>query len=120
MSIPHHSKLPGCTLAGWNLGPKELKKQANFWYKVWLNAERPSNGVLQRKSKLRFKYSVRSIKQRQDHIKRVQPARTFIIETLEFFGPESGKSHNPQYQKYLLLLMVFVVMITLLSCGHLS
>ena len=34
LSIPHHSRPPGCTLAGWNHGPNQLKKQANFWYKV--------------------------------------------------------------------------------------
>ena len=46
-SIPHHSRPPGCTLAGWNHGSKQLKKQANIWYKVWLNAGCPSSGVLQ-------------------------------------------------------------------------
>ena len=57
---------------------------------IWLNAGCPSNGVLQqikRKTKLRFNYAVRSIKRRQDHIKRVQLADSLIIETLEFFGP---------------------------------
>ena len=102
LSIPHHSRPPGCTLAGWNHGPKQLKKQANFWYKVWLNAGCPSNGVLQqikRKTKLRFKYAVRSIKRRQDHIKRAQLADSLHHRDSRVFWSRVRQISKPKTSK---------------------
>ena len=33
-------------LAGWNDGPSELRRETNFWHKVWEEAGCPSSGVL--------------------------------------------------------------------------
>ena len=38
--------------------------QANFWYKVWIEAGCPSSGVLHS----RFKYEVRRLKRREHHL----------------------------------------------------
>ena len=43
-SIPGHSRLPECTLAGWK--QKQIRSQANFWHKVWLEAGCPATEVL--------------------------------------------------------------------------
>ena len=67
-TIPCHSRPPGRTLAGWHHGPRHLRLQANFWYRVWVEAGCPPNGVLfqiKKKSKSRFKYAVRKIRRQQ-------------------------------------------------------
>ena len=42
LSIPCHSRPSGHTLAGWNHGPKQLRSQATFWHRVWVEAGCPS------------------------------------------------------------------------------
>ena len=79
-TIPCHSRSPGRTLVGWHHGPRHLRLQANFWYRVWVEAGCPPNGVLfqiKKKSKSRFKYAVRKIRRQQNYINRAQLANSF-------------------------------------------
>lgn len=54
------------TLAGWNDSCKDLKRDADFWYKVWKEAGSPATGTLfdiKKSPKRKYKSSVRSLKQ---------------------------------------------------------
>jgi hypothetical protein len=60
-------------IPGWNDAAHSLKSQANFWYKVWIEAGCPSSssGVLhsiKKSSKSRFKYEVRRLKRKEHHL----------------------------------------------------
>ena len=73
---------------GWNDAAKGLKDKANFWYRVWLEAGSPSAGVLaviKKKSKSRYKYEVRRLKRRREHIARENFATAFSIRDKKFW-----------------------------------
>ena len=88
-------------LAGWNNGPSELRRETNFWYKVWDEAECPSSGVLfniKKNAKSRYKYAVRRIKRRQNHLVRNKLAQSFSKKRKNnFWSVVKGlaKSHKP-------------------------
>ena len=67
-----------------------------------LNAGCPSNGVLQqikRKTKLGFKYAVRSIKRRQDHIKRAQLADSLHHRDTRVFWSRVRQISKPKISR---------------------
>ena len=73
---------------GWNDAAKDLRDKANFWYRVWLEAGSPSAGVLaviKKKSKSRYKYEVRRLKRRREHIAREKLAKAFSIRNKKDF-----------------------------------
>ena len=75
-------------MPGWNDAAKGLKDKANFWYRVWLEAGSPSAGVLaviKKKSKSRYKYEVRRLKRRREHIARENFATAFSIRDKKFW-----------------------------------
>ena len=60
-------------LSGWNRSAHTLKQSAQFWHKVWSDCGCPTSGVLlqiKKNSKRRFKYEVRRLRRRQNHIQR--------------------------------------------------
>jgi hypothetical protein len=60
------------TIPGWNDAARSLKSQANFWYRLWIEAGCPSSGVLhsiKKSSKSRFKYEMRRLKRREHHLR---------------------------------------------------
>ena len=73
-SSTHHT-------AGWNDKAHVLKRDANFWYKVWLEAGCPSFGVLfqiKKNSNNRFKYEVRILQRQELHIRRKKMAEALL------------------------------------------
>ena len=54
-----------------------LKSKANFWHNIWREAGSPTTGVLfqiKKSSKSRYKYEVRRLKRRKEHIRRMKIA----------------------------------------------
>ena len=67
-------------LVGWKDKCGKLKEDANFWYKVWVQAGRPSSGALfniKRNAKRNYKSSVRRLQRRQQYLLRNKLARSF-------------------------------------------
>ena len=66
------------TVPGWNnSNARLLKKKANFWHAMWLQAGRPTAGVLhqiKKSARSRYKYEVRRLKRREQHIRREKMA----------------------------------------------
>ena len=68
------------TLVGWKDCCQNLKRDADFWYKVWQEAGCPSSGVLfniKNNTKRKYKSSVRRLKRRQHHLLRKKLAKSF-------------------------------------------
>ena len=68
-------------MPGWNDSVRLLRSKALFWNRLWSDNGCPSSGVLsqiRRKAKSRYKYAVRSLKRRKDHIvsKKISSALT--------------------------------------------
>ena len=58
-------------MPGWNDSVRQLHSKALFWNRMWSENGCPSSGVLsqiRKKAKSGFKYAVRSLKRRKDHI----------------------------------------------------
>ena len=75
-------------LPGWNDAARDLKDKANFWYQVWIDAGSPSSGVLttiKKKSKSCYKYEVRRLKRRQEHIVREKIVSTYSLRNKKNF-----------------------------------
>ena len=65
---------------GWNDSVRALKQQADFWYKIWMEAGSPSSGVLsviKKRTKSRFKYQLRRLKRREKHVRNEKLLATF-------------------------------------------
>ena len=63
--------LEGLDIPGWNRKANKLKESARFWHQLWTDSGCPSSGVLfqiKRNAKHRFKYEVRRLKRRREHI----------------------------------------------------
>ena len=68
------------SLPGWTDGAGDLKRASCFWHKVWVEAGCPTAGVLsqiKRNAKSRFKYAVRRLRRRKDHVIRDKFPRSF-------------------------------------------
>ena len=68
------------TLVGWNDSCKDLKHDADFWYKVWKEAGRPLSGTLfdiKKSTKRKYKSSVRRLKHKQNQLTREKLAKSF-------------------------------------------
>ena len=82
---------------GWNDAAKHLRNKANFWYRVWLEAGSPSVGVLaviKKKSKSRYKYEVRRLKRRKEHIAREKLTKAFSIRNKKDFWKKVKQLRN--------------------------
>ena len=107
-SIPSISSTPR-RLAGWNDGPSELRRETNFWHKVWEEAGCPSSGFLfniKKNAKSRYKYAVRRIKRRQNHLVCHNPS---LKRGRILFGQLSRVLPKHISQHVLLLWMVSVM-----------
>ena len=68
------------TLVGWKDSCKDLKQDADFWYKVWREAGCPLTGALsdvRNSTKMKYKSSVRRLKRRQNQVTRDKLAKSF-------------------------------------------
>ena len=68
------------TLVGWKDSCQDLKNEADFWYRVWEEAGRPSSGALfniRKSTKRQYKASVCRIKRRKDYLVREKLAKSF-------------------------------------------
>ena len=68
---------------------KELKHDANFWYKVCCEAGRPSTGILsdiKKNSKRKYKYHVIELKRKQNKLNRERLAKSFAEKRKDGFG----------------------------------
>ena len=83
-----------------------LKQKSVFWHRVWVEAGYTSSGVLfqiKKHAKHRFKYSVRSLKHREDLLNRHHLARSFSVHSQKEFwlsvcrlnGKSSATSSTP-------------------------
>ena len=68
------------TVTGWNDFCKDLKQDADFWYKIWKEAGCPHTGVLfdiKKSTKKKYKSSVRRLKRKQNQLTREKLAKSF-------------------------------------------
>ena len=99
-SIPSISSTPR-RLAGWNDSPSELRRETNFWHKVWEEAGCPSSVVLfniKKNAESRYRYAVSRIKRRQNHLVRNKLTQSFTKKRKNnFWSVVKGlaKSHKP-------------------------
>ena len=77
--FPCHTASSSRKLIGWKDGSSKLKEDANFWYRVWDQAGRPSTGTFfTLKKHTKKKASVRSLKRKQQRLAREKIARSFL------------------------------------------
>ena len=79
---------PTRSIAGWNSSAREFKEKANFWHRVWKQAGSPSAGVLhqlKKSSRSRYKYEVRRLKRREQHIRREKMAEALASSNTKNF-----------------------------------
>ena len=60
-------------VTGWNEFVHEPMRVASFWNRIWVDAGCPSAGVLaqiRKRTKAQYKYAIRRVKRRRDHIVR--------------------------------------------------
>ena len=85
-------------MAGWSQFVKLELEASRWWYKLWIDAGSPSAGVLfqlKKRAHRRYKYAVRRVRRRQEHIKQMKlaeallkdPTHNFWTEVHSFAGP---------------------------------
>ena len=100
-SIPCRGSGRRRKVAGWSEFVKPELVASQWWYKLWLDAGSPSAGVLFQLKKLahrRYKYAVRRVRRREEHIKCSRlaeamindPNRSFWSEAQRFFGKRAS------------------------------
>ena len=68
------------TVTGWNDFCKDMKRDADFWYKIWKEAGCLHTGVLfdiKKSTKKKYKSSVRRLKRKQNQLTREKLAKSF-------------------------------------------
>ena len=94
-------------MPGWNDSVRPLCSKILFWNRLWSDDGCPSSGVqIRRNAKSRYKYAVRSLKRRKDHIviRKISSAlagrhnRIFWQEIKRFKCSKTAKFyvHSPQ------------------------
>ena len=76
------------TLTGRDDTCKELKHDANFWYRVWCEAGRPPTGILsdiRKNSERKYKYNVRELKRKQNKLNHERLAKSFAEKRKDGF-----------------------------------
>ena len=98
-SAGHRRRRPA--VAGWSQFVKPELEASQWWYKLWLEAGSPCAGVLFQLKKLahrRYKYAVRRVKRKQEHIKRAKLAEALLKDPTRDFWSEvrhsSGSSRS--------------------------
>ena len=88
-TLPHtRSSRP---VPGWNDSARLLKSKANFWHKVWIEAGRPSSGVLfqiKKRTRSKLKFEVRKLKRREKYIRRSKLAAALSSKNSRKFWSE--------------------------------
>lgn len=96
-SIPSTDISQRRRVAGWSQFVKPELKHSQWWHRLWVEAGSPTAGVLFQLKKLahrRYKYAVRRVRRRQEHLKRTRlaeallndPNRKFWSEVRRFSG----------------------------------
>ena len=91
---------------GWNVCARKLKESAGFWHRLWCECGCPSSGVLsqiKRNTKARYKYEVRRLRRRQQHIRREKMgsalsqarSRDFWKEVRKAMKSDGGPQNKP-------------------------
>ena len=81
--IPVHSRSSSRKLVGWNYQACHLKKECNFWYKVWVEAGSPTSGALfniRNRAKRQYKHEVCRLKRDQQHLLKRKLASSFAAK----------------------------------------
>ncbi len=84
-------------VAGWSQFVKPELETSQWWYKLWLEAGSPSAGVLFKLKKLahrRYKYAVRRVRRREEHIKRSRLADALLSDPNHSFWSEVHRSNG--------------------------
>ena len=74
-SIPRSGQRRRTGVAGWSQFIKSELEASRWWYKLWIDAGSPSAGVLfqlKKRTYRRYKYAVRCVRRRQEHIKQMK------------------------------------------------
>ena len=85
-------------LPGWNRSAHTLKQSAQFWHKVWSDCGCPTSGVLfqiKKNSKRRFKYEVRQLCHRRNHLQRENLATAISYSNSQEFWKQVKKLSKP-------------------------
>ena len=78
-------------IAGWSEIAKPLKEQSMFWTRIWWECGYPSSGVvsvIRKKAKAKYKYAVRRLLRRQNHLRREALAEALCFDSSRDFWTE--------------------------------
>ena len=78
-------------IAGWSEIAKPLKEQSMFWTRIWRECGYPSSGVvsvIHKKAKAKYKYAVRRLHRRQNHLRREVLAKALCSDSSRDFWTE--------------------------------
>ena len=95
-------------IPGWNGAAHSLRETASFWHRLWSQCGHPTSGVLfqiKKRSKKRYKYEIRRLKRRREHIIREKISvtlsqshqRDYWKEVRKFVQSSKGHSPDPIY-----------------------
>ncbi len=75
-------------IPGWNDRAHSLKEKANFWHHIWRQNGCPKAGTLhqiKKHTKSRYKYEIRRLKRREQHIRREKMATALASSNTKSF-----------------------------------
>ena len=97
--FPCHDMSPNPhKIIGWNDDLKKLEEDANFWYRVWDQAEHPSTGALftlKKATKRKYKSAVRGLKRKQKLLLRKKMASSFSGQKKKGFWSMVRRLNRP-------------------------
>ena len=95
--FPTRSSSTHRRLVGWNQSFSRLKKSSLFWHKIWKEAGYPSSGVLseiKKNVKRRYRYAVRCLVRRQNHLFQKKLATSFARKNKSSFWSDIRKLNS--------------------------
>ena len=95
--FPTRSSSTHRRLVGWNQFLSRFKESSLFWHKIWKEAGYPSSGVLsqiKKNVKRRYRYAVRRLIRRQNHLLQKKLATSFARKNKSSFWSDIRKLNS--------------------------
>ena len=108
-SIPGIAPGKHSCIAGWSQFVKLELQASQWWHKLWLDSSSPTAGVLfhiKKHCHCRYKYSVRRVRRRQDHIKSAKLAEALLQNHNRNFWSKVHQFSGNKKHLYLQLLIM--------------
>ena len=107
-------------IAGWSQFVKPELQASQRWHKLWLDAGSPSAGVLFQLKKhchRRYKYAVRRVRRRQEHIRCEKLAEALLQDSNRSVWSEVHRAVGRKKVLHLQLFIMLLGLSTLPICG---